>query len=89
MQGKEDYKAHASTAYPVVNAIILTAVSGICNGVAKGIRRITYHVGPCEGESQHGDANTGWGSSFHIFMEEINLESVTTCQSGRPVVCSI
>ena len=63
-------------------------VTGVCYGISSGQLRISYHVGACHNNNQHGDAFTGWGSSFHFFVEEIVLESKKNCVDGTPMVCN-
>ena len=63
-------------------------VSGVCYGINSGQLRISYHVGACQGYSQYSEAYTGWGSSFHFFVEEIVLESKKDCVVGTPMVCN-
>jgi len=58
-------------------------VSGICHGLLSGAKEISYAV-----ENQHGysTVQTGYYSSFHIFIEELRVESVETC-FGHPSTC--
>lgn len=62
-------------------------VSGVCNGVSQGSHDIGYGVGACEGNNGVSDALTGWGSSFHIFVEELRFDMLHTCGSTNPVAC--
>ena len=62
-------------------------VSGICLGKPAGSLRISYHVGRCYGYGNQGEAYTGWGSSFHMFVEEVGLESDKYCASSHPMNC--
>lgn len=62
-------------------------VSGVCLGRTSGSYKISYHIGRCTGHGNYGEGYTGWGSSFHIIVEEIAFELTKTCANGSPVNC--
>ena len=68
--------------------LFYSIVTGVCYGINSGQLRISYHVGACDGYDQYSAAVTGWGSSFHFFVEEIVLESKKGCVDGTPMVCN-
>ena len=62
-------------------------VSGICTGVPAGSHVIGYWIGLCSGYGNTAEGYTGWGSSFHLFAEELLLEEAKTCSTAVPVNC--
>ena len=67
--------------------IYYVLVSGICTGVPSGSHLIGYWIGMCANYVNHADGYTGWGSSFHVFAEELLLEEAKTCSTAVPVNC--
>mgnify|MGYP001791661988 CR=1 FL=1 len=68
-----------------INTAFFT-VSGMCHGISKGSRTITYTVSTCSGYNPT-EAYTGWQSSFHIIAEELRADLIKNCGSGTPVNC--
>lgn len=65
------------------------AVTGLCHGITSGQTQISYEVEGCESTVTSAPPSmTGWGSSFLIEIEEINIQSYHTCIEGAPVLCN-
>ena len=65
---------------------IYIAVSGICQGLTAGSYNISYAIGKCNSHSET-DAAAGLGSSFHIIVEELRVDSINMCSASFPVQC--
>jgi len=59
----------------------------VCYNIPSGELVIKYHAGFCPGFAKGGYANTGYGISFHIFVEELLLDGKRSCTSKTPVTC--
>lgn len=67
---------------------IVFLVSGICvKYLSAGSVQITYNVGPCEGNTEMSHTRTGQKATFHVFVEEISIQSRKFCEPNDPVDC--
>ena len=68
--------------------LLFFLVSGICvKYLSAGSVQITYNVGPCEGNTEMSHTRTGQKATFHVFVEEISIQSRKFCEPNDPVDC--
>ena len=64
----------------------MIVVGGICYGIEAGNHLISYMVDGCPGHALPQEAVAGFASSLHIFVEELAVDAMTTCDF-LPTVC--